>query len=199
MICRTTCRVCDGSLEAVLSLGDLYISNFISKGEPDGVKGPLELVLCDRCRLLQLKHTVPAEAMYQNYWYRSGTNQSMRNALTDIANKAEHLQHLQEGDCVLDIGCNDGTLLAAYRTRSIYKVGFDPAKNLAMYSRKVTDKLVSDPSVSISAFNTAESVVILVASLVAIAGFEPVVVKVISTPTMSLGSGLKNPILARMW
>jgi len=80
--------------------------------------------------------------MYQNYWYRSGTNQIMRNALADIANKAEHLQHLHEGDCVLDIGCNDGTLLAAYHAKGIYKVGFDPAKNLAMYSRKVSDKLV---------------------------------------------------------
>src|SRR5205814_4712509 len=55
--------------------------------QPDGPKAPLELVLCGRCGLLQLKHTISAEAMYKNYWYRSGTNQTMRNALADIANK----------------------------------------------------------------------------------------------------------------
>jgi SAM-dependent methyltransferase len=126
----------------VLDLGAHYVSNFISPGEPDGTKAPLELVLCRRCRLLQLKHTVPAETMYQNYWYRSGTNQTMRNALADIANKAETLIHLKEGDAVVDIGCNDGTLLAMYRTGGIRKIGFDPAENLAVFSRKVADKLV---------------------------------------------------------
>jgi NDP-4-keto-2,6-dideoxyhexose 3-C-methyltransferase len=140
---RSTCRVCEGALSSVLFLGDQYVSNFVLPEEPDGLKAPLELVLCGRCGLLQLKHTVPAEAMYKNYWYRSGTNQTMRNALADIANKAESLIHLQEGDSVLDVGCNDGTLLASYKTNGIYRIGFDPAENLAVFSRKVTDKQVT--------------------------------------------------------
>jgi NDP-4-keto-2,6-dideoxyhexose 3-C-methyltransferase len=142
MITRTTCRVCESALEPVLNLGEHYVSNFISPGESDGTKAPLELVICRRCRLLQLKHTVPAETMYQNYWYRSGTNQTMRAALADIANKAETLIHLKEGDRVVDIGCNDGTLLASYRTGGIRKIGFDPAENLAVFSREAADKLV---------------------------------------------------------
>ncbi|MBI5903952.1 MAG: class I SAM-dependent methyltransferase [Deltaproteobacteria bacterium] len=142
MITRTTCRVCDSSLEPVLDLGAHYVSDFISPGESDGTKAPLELVICRRCRLLQLKHTVPAETMYRNYWYRSGTNQTMRNALADIANKAETLIRLKEGDSVVDIGCNDGTLLASYRTGGIRKIGFDPAENLAVISRKIADRLV---------------------------------------------------------
>lgn len=141
MITRTTCRVCEGALEPILSLGEHYVSDFIEPAAPDGVKAPLELVLCRRCRLLQLKHTVPGDTMYRNYWYRSGTNQTMRTALADIANKAEHLVHLKEGDAVLDIGCNDGTLLASYKTGGIYKIGFDPAENLAVHSRKVADHL----------------------------------------------------------
>jgi NDP-4-keto-2,6-dideoxyhexose 3-C-methyltransferase len=141
MITRTTCRVCEGALEAILSLGEHFVSDFIEPGAADGTKAPLELVLCRRCRLLQLKHTVPGDTMYRNYWYRSGTNQTMRTALADIANKAEHLVHLKEGDAVLDIGCNDGTLLASYKTGGIYKIGFDPAENLAMHSRKIANHL----------------------------------------------------------
>lgn len=139
MITRTTCRVCEGALEPILSLGEHYVSDFPAPGDPDGVKAPLELVLCRRCRLLQLKHTVPGEAMYQNYWYRSGTNQTMRTALADIANTAEHLVHLKAGDSVLDIGCNDGTLLASYKTGGLFKIGFDPAENLAQFARQVAD------------------------------------------------------------
>jgi SAM-dependent methyltransferase len=141
MIVRTTCRVCEGSLEPILDLGEHYVSDFLDPDAPDGTKAPLELVLCRRCRLLQLRHTVPAETMYRNYWYRSGTNQTMRNALADIAHMSEHLIHLKEGDTVLDIGCNDGTLLAAYKTGGVFKVGFDPAENLATFSRKIADHL----------------------------------------------------------
>lgn len=144
MITRMTCRVCDGSLEPVLSLGEHYVSDFISPGGSDGVKAPLELVLCRRCRLLQLKHTVPAETMYRNYWYRSGTNRTMTEALADIANTAETLIHLQPEDAVLDIGCNDGTLLAAYKTGGVFKIGYDPAQNLAELSRRIANKIIVD-------------------------------------------------------
>lgn len=129
-------------LEPILSLGDHYVSDFIVPGSSDGPLAPLDLVLCRGCRLLQLRHTVPGELMYRNYWYKSGTNQTMRRALADIARKAETLIHLAPGDSVLDIGCNDGTLLDAYTTSGIYKIGIDPAQNLAPLSRKVADQVV---------------------------------------------------------
>jgi len=140
---RNTCRVCEGEFDSVLSLGEQYVSNFLLPEQPDGAKAPLELVLCRRCGLLQLRHTVPGEAMYKNYWYRSGTNQTMRTALADIANTAERLLRLRAGEAVLDIGCNDGTLLASYQTHGIYRIGFDPAENLAVFSRKVADRVVT--------------------------------------------------------
>ena len=142
MITRTTCRVCSGPLDRILSLGEQYVSDFLDPQQADGLKAPLELVLCGHCRLLQLKHTVPGDAMYKTYWYRSGTNQTMRTALADIAQKAEQLIHLRAGEPVLDIGCNDGTLLSSYRTPGINKIGFDPAENLAGYSRSVADKVL---------------------------------------------------------
>jgi SAM-dependent methyltransferase len=140
---RSTCRVCNSALEPILDLGNHFVSDFPNPTDPPGAKAPLELVLCRRCRLLQLKHTVNPDEMYRNYWYRSGTNQTMRNALANIANTAETLIHLQENEAVLDIGCNDGTLLAAYKTGGAYKVGIDPS-NVAESARKIADKLVID-------------------------------------------------------
>ncbi len=140
---RTTCRVCNSALDPILDLGEHYVSDFPKPDEPPVNKAPLDLALCKRCRLLQLRHTVDPNEMYRNYWYKSGTNQTMRGALADIANKAETLIHLREGDTVLDIGCNDGTLLASYRTGGITKVGIDPS-NVAEHARKIADKLVID-------------------------------------------------------
>ncbi len=144
MITRTTCRVCAGALTPILSLGDHYVSDFLKPGQAEGAKAPLELVLCRRCHLLQLKHTVSPEHMYRNYWYKSGTNQTMRQALADIAHTAEQLVGLKAGDAVLDIGCNDGTLLGSYQTGGLRRIGFDPAQNLAALARQVCDDFVND-------------------------------------------------------
>src|SRR5271167_944814 len=138
----TSCRVCGSSIDPILSLGDQHVSTFLSPEEPDGPKVPLELMLCRQCRLLQLRHTVPGEMMYQNYWYRSGTNQTMRDALADISSSAAKVVHLKAADAVLDIGCNDGTLLHSYTVPGIYKIGYDPAQNLADLSRKVANKVI---------------------------------------------------------
>lgn len=139
---RTSCRVCDSSIEPILSLGQQYVSNFLEPAERDGLAAPLELVLCCRCRLLQLRHTVSPDDMYTKYWYKSGTNRSMQDALADITLNAEKLLRLRSGDAVLDIGCNDGTLLGSYRTEGIQKIGCDPAENLAILSRKVARKVI---------------------------------------------------------
>lgn len=141
---RVTCRVCEGELDSILSLGEQYVSDFLDPDEPDGVRAELELVLCRKCGLLQLRDTVPPESLYRNYWYRSGTNASMQEALAEIATEVAYLAHLSEGDAVLDIGSNDGTLLASYKTDGLYKIGFDPSRNLAEHSRKVADAVVID-------------------------------------------------------
>ena len=94
-------------------------------------KIPCDLVRCDpttdanACGLLQMKHSVPPEILYAAYWYRSGTNNTMREHLKGIA--AQAMQLLDKLDArVLDIGCNDGTLLKNYPA-SFIKYGVDPS------------------------------------------------------------------------
>ncbi len=53
----TKCRACGSEyLKSIISLGEQYVSNFIKSEEEQGEKVPLELVLCENCKLLQLKH-----------------------------------------------------------------------------------------------------------------------------------------------
>lgn len=144
------CRVCQSkNLTDVLSLGDLAVSDYVDDpvAEP-GIKAPLELVLCDAkqggCGLLQLRHTVSSEAMYRNYWYRSGINQTMTNELADIAANAARVANLQAGDFVIDIGANDGTLLRGYKVPRLNTVGFEPARNLYEHGKEGTTKIIVD-------------------------------------------------------
>ena len=83
---RETCRVCgSGKLSFLFSLGNLYISTFVKNPGEDIGKAPLELVWCENCSLVQLKHTAPQELMYsKHYWYRSGLNKVIIDDLKEI-------------------------------------------------------------------------------------------------------------------
>lgn len=144
------CRICGSqNLKDVLSLGNLAVSDFVDNSfEETGIKAPLDLVLCPPgmggCGLLQLRHTVSSEAMYRNYWYRSGINQTMTEELADIALNASQAVDLKSSDYVIDIGANDGTLLRSYDIKGLNTIGFEPARNLYEHGRKGTTQIVVD-------------------------------------------------------
>ena len=132
---RTTCRVCgSSSLTPVIDLGPQYLQgSFVKPGKemPSHRKINCSLVRCNpqidenACGLLQMEHSVPPEILYAAYWYRSGTNTTMRNHLKNIIDNA--LALVDKNDCnVLDIGCNDGTLLDYY-PKAFQRFGCDPS------------------------------------------------------------------------
>ncbi len=144
----TSCRVCgNDALAPVLSLGNQYVSDFVDT-MTENASAPLELVICNAseggCGLLQLKHTADQGSLYRNYWYRSGINQTMRDALQDISNKATALVHLQAGDYIIDTGSNDNTLLKSYNSSDVHRVGFEPATNLMPYAQHPEITVIND-------------------------------------------------------
>jgi NDP-4-keto-2,6-dideoxyhexose 3-C-methyltransferase len=152
-ICKAVekCRICGSpELVQVIDLGEQHIATHSVAGDaPDFLQAryPLELVRCageGGCGLVQLGHSVDPSALYFDYGYRSGITQSMRNNLTDITSKIERLITLQPGDTVLDIGCNDGTLLCSYHTTGIDKVGIDPSTNVLEVARGKGLDVVND-------------------------------------------------------
>jgi len=132
---RKTCRVCGSeSLKPAINLGEQYLQgSFVKEGKelPPMRKIPCEIVRCNpladetACGLLQMKHSVPPQILYAAYWYRSGTNNTMRNHLQSITEQAVNLLAKPQAT-VLDIGCNDGTLLKNYPADFI-KYGVDPS------------------------------------------------------------------------
>ncbi len=131
------CRLCGGrELVTVLELGEQALTGVFpaSTAEPVAT-GPLELVWCSSCTLLQLAHShEPAEMYGDNYGYRSGLNQTMVQHLSRKVSGLEALVDLRPGDVVLDIGSNDGTLLASYETPRLRRIGIDPtATRFAAY------------------------------------------------------------------
>jgi SAM-dependent methyltransferase len=135
IIYRKTCRVCGSSaLTKVIDLGEQYLQGSFVKHDkelPPMRKISTCLVRCDpmrdenACGLLQMSHTLPPEILYSAYWYRSGTNNTMRNHLRGITEDAIAMVKKSNAR-VLDVGCNDGTLLKCYPNEFV-KYGIDPS------------------------------------------------------------------------
>ena len=148
MLTITECRSCGSTnLTNILSLGLQYPSNFIELNSISDKREqiPLELIFCEKkdCGLLQLKHTASRESLYKKYWFRSGINEKMVEALKDITKSVEKRISLSENDIVLDIGCNDGTLLRSYQSK-VRLVGFEPASNLVDEAKEGTELIINN-------------------------------------------------------
>lgn len=131
---HSLCRVCAASLDTVWDLGSQTVVAFPQLGDRL-TRAPLEVVRCTdpECGLVQLRHTVPAEQLFaEYYWYRSSTNELMVQALADVVDQALVRQPICPTDWVMDIGANDGTLLAHYKAKYRHerRIAFEPAKNL---------------------------------------------------------------------
>ena len=147
---RTTCRICNSTqLSTIMSLGEQHIAAYTPRdSDPNPVldKFPLELIRCTEfdCGLVQLRHSTPGDVLYERYFYRSGINKTMTENLKEIAMQAISKVELQDNDIVLDIGCNDGTLLKNYQGKNLRSVGIDPAKNMAEFSKECGADIIVD-------------------------------------------------------
>jgi hypothetical protein len=136
------CRICNSKdLAEVMSLGNQALTGVFPKvGESDPQIGPLELVRCEECTLVQLRHNFTPESMYgDNYGYRSGLNLSMVKHLESKISGLASRYEISEKSVVLDIGSNDGTSCNKWLQFTENVVGMDPtaSKFAEFYKQKV--------------------------------------------------------------
>lgn len=131
-------------MKELFSLGELYVSDFIGDGyDPRYDKIEMKLFLTEDGNV-RLGQAAPLEAMYGKYWYRSGTNASMKEELKSIVDSILRVKKLKENDVWLDIACNDGTLLS-FVPQSFIRIGIDPAEDsYQQESKKHADIIVQD-------------------------------------------------------
>jgi len=142
-----TCRLCGYSkLIHIMSLGHMTLTGIFSKNKSKSIaNGPVDLVQCDLCKLVQLLQTYNLKDMYGlNYGYRSGLNSGMVNHLKSNIDYIRQFVSLKNQDIVLDIGSNDGTTLNYLSKNNLLLIGMDPSgeKFRQYYNSDVT--LITD-------------------------------------------------------
>ncbi|MFA6318891.1 MAG: class I SAM-dependent methyltransferase [Elusimicrobiota bacterium] len=132
----SSCRLCGNDrFKPVLDLGTQVLSGvFPAPDAKDPSSSPLELIRCDAasrpdaCGLVQLRHSAALGEMYgATYGYHSSLSPTMISHLEGIVQKVLSRANPRPGDAVLDIGCNDGTLLNLYQRRGLERYGMDPS------------------------------------------------------------------------
>lgn len=130
-----TCKCCgSGSIRVILDLNDQPLANsYLKTKEEDEYRYPLRLAYCKMCTHLELSLTVEPDLLFKNYLYVSGTSQTLK---TYFKTFVDIVREYTPGAKVLDIACNDGSQLDAFKDKGYDTYGVDPAQNLFELSSK---------------------------------------------------------------
>ena len=117
----------------LIDLGTQYVSDFVESNTDisNRKKYPLVLEWNEKLGCPTLTEQPSGEEMWGKYWYKSGTNKSMKIALMNVVEGGlshKKMKHylLDDKKVWLDIACNDGTLLSYVDGDAFFRVGIDP-------------------------------------------------------------------------
>lgn len=127
------CQVCDaGDLQSVIFLGYLPPVNQlrpIGQRPHEQPAYPAEMLYCSRCHLVQLGLIVDPEILFPpSYPYTSGTTRILRENFAELYRECRDMELLTPSSLVVDIGSNDGTLLANFHEAGLPVRGIEPSQ-----------------------------------------------------------------------
>ena len=141
------CEVCKSlNLKSVLDLGKHPMcDDLVSIKEKRLCKEyKIEILFCDKCKTAHQKYQVPKKDLFpKSYHYRSRLTKDVVNGMNDLVNSYKKKFGIIKNKKVLDIGCNDGSLLKIFRENGANIFGIEPT-NAANEAKKVTKNIFQD-------------------------------------------------------
>jgi len=124
------CEVCGNKdLVPVLDLGkhplcdDLVPFNSDLKCE----EYPIDILYCNTCNTAHQRYQVQKKLLFpKEYHYRARMTGSVLAGMSELVNSCEERFGALSGKLVLDIGCNDGSLLNFFEEKGCRTIGIDP-------------------------------------------------------------------------
>jgi SAM-dependent methyltransferase len=126
-----TCQICNSQkLHTILDLGHQPLCDTLltqkSLNEPEKTY-PLRMIWCENCTGVQIDYCVDGSEVYHpDYPYKSGVTKELVEYQVKIGQGLIKKFNLKEGDLVIDVGSNDGTLLSGFKGTGIKTVGIEP-------------------------------------------------------------------------
>lgn len=124
------CEVCGSTqLDSVLQLGaHPMCDDLVLVGDNRVCREyPIEILFCNTCLTAHQRFQVPKQDLFPlSYHYRSRFTADVINGMRDLTESCEHRYGILKGRKVLDIGCNDGSLLDLFREKGAITIGVEP-------------------------------------------------------------------------
>ena len=125
-----SCEVCGNSaLRPVLNLGAHPIcDDLVPIGDDRQCRRyPIEILFCERCRTAHQRFQIPKQQLFPpSYHYRSRQTADVLSGMRQLVEACAREAGPLTSKKVLDIGCNDGSLLGFFRDRGASTFGIEP-------------------------------------------------------------------------
>lgn len=124
------CEVCGNMhLRPVLDLGSHPLCDDLIPVGKDFVckEYPIEILFCDVCLTAHQRFQVPKKELFTStYHYRARMTGSVLSGMSELVASCELKLGSLNGKTVLDIGCNDGSLLNFFQEKGCKTIGVEP-------------------------------------------------------------------------
>ncbi len=134
----TSCRICAGAVDQVLDLGRQPSANRFPLPEQasDEFLFQLAIGMCRACTMVQLITDVPQEIRYHDaYLYQASGSSSHRQHFQRVAGRLLSTELTGADPFIVEIGCNDGVMLATIAEAGVRHLGVEPATAVAELAR----------------------------------------------------------------
>jgi hypothetical protein len=141
------CEVCGGTaLESVLNLGlHPMCDDLVKVGDLRICRQyPIEILFCATCITAHQRFQIPKNELFPtSYHYRSRFTTDVLNGMRMLVTGCEERFGVMADKLVLDIGCNDGSLLSFFREKGAHTIGVEPT-GAAQDARQAGHTIYSD-------------------------------------------------------
>jgi hypothetical protein len=125
-----SCEVCGNEeIELVLNLGMHPMCDDLVPIDDERVckEYPIEILFCKNCNTAHQHFQVPKHELFPaTYHYRSRFTADVLNGMAELVDSCEKRFGIFAGKQVLDIGCNDGSLLDYFHKKGSITLGIEP-------------------------------------------------------------------------
>jgi cyclopropane fatty-acyl-phospholipid synthase-like methyltransferase len=129
------CLSCRSEIFTIYNFGKVpLVNNFHKSNFASNKKYLLNLCVCKKCKVLQLQNSPKENKMYSNYKHFSNASEDNLNHLKKFSNYIKN--QFSKDSIILEIGCNDGSLLRILKERFTNVFGVDPGKNFKIIHEK---------------------------------------------------------------